>query len=213
MTHHASFNPRPIIEFLTLTARLKAELRHCSDSTGIRRESVAEHCFQMSLFALLVHTHLEKAVDITRLLKLCICHDLVEAVVGDTPYEEGADRFEKRQREEEGLTVLIEKLPPELATEIHDLWHEFEECKTLEARCAKALDNLEAQLQHNIAPIDAWEEREYSMVFTKMDRWCLHDAALTALCDAIKKDASLKMQAAGIRVSDYMHPQEPERRD
>lgn len=203
MTGKSNFNPRPIIEFLSLTARLKAELRHCCDSTGTRVESVAEHCFQMSLFALLVHTNLQEAVDITRLLKLCLCHDLVEAVVGDTPYVEGADRSDKRQREEAGLKVLIEKLPPELATEVHDLWYEFEDCKTLEARCAKALDNLEAQLQHNIAPIDTWEEREYSMVFTKMDRWCDHDAALSALCNAIKEDASLKMEAAGIQLSNY----------
>ncbi len=99
--------------------------------------------------------------------------------------------------------MLIEKLPPELAHEVYDLWHEFEDCKTVEARCAKALDNLEAQLQHNMAPITTWEEREFPMVFTKMDKWCDHDAALRALCDVIKQDASLKMEAAGINPSQY----------
>lgn len=131
MTNRSEFDPRQIIEFLNLTARLKAEVRHCCDSTGTRAESVAEHCFQMSLFALSVHRYLEGNVDVTRLLKLCICHDLVEAIVGDTPYVEGADRASKRQREEDGLKLLIEKLPPELAQEVYDLWHEFEDCKTV----------------------------------------------------------------------------------
>ncbi len=123
MTNRPEFDPRQIIDFLNLTARLKSELRHCCDATGTRAESVAEHCFQMSLLALLVHRYLEGSVDVTRLLKLCICHDLVEALVGDTPYIEGADHASKRQREEEGLKVLIEKLPSELAHEVYDLWH------------------------------------------------------------------------------------------
>jgi putative hydrolase of HD superfamily len=189
---------RQLVDFLKLTARLKSELRHCTDATGNRAESVAEHCFQMSLFALLIHQYLEDKVDVTRLLKLCIVHDLVEAIVGDTPYVDGADRSLKRQREEEGLRQLVDKLPPPLALELHDLWHEFEDCRTPEARCAKALDNLEAQLQHNIAPITSWEDREFPMVFTKMDKWCTHDAALKALCETIKQDACGKMEAAGI---------------
>lgn len=203
MEHQSQFDPRQIVDFLNLTARLKSEVRHCCDSTGKRPESVAEHCFQMSLFALLVHRYLEGNVDVVRLLKLCLCHDLGEAIVGDTPYVEGADHASKRQREEEGLKLLIEKLPSELAREVYDLWHEFEDCRTIEARCAKALDNLEAQLQHNIAPIGTWEEREFPMVLSKMDKWCGHDAALRALCETIKKDACLKMEAAGINPADH----------
>jgi putative hydrolase of HD superfamily len=210
MTQKPNFDPRQIIDFLSLTARLKSELRHCTDATGKRAESVAEHCFQMSLFALLVHQYLEGTVDVTRLLKLCISHDLVEAIVGDTPYVDGADRSQKRQREENGLRQLIEKLPPALGLELHDLWHEFEDCRTPEARCAKALDNLEAQLQHNIAPLSSWEEREFPMVFTKMDKWCNHDAALKALCETIKQDACVKMEASGIDPSQHM-PQEIKR--
>ena len=49
MRDRSGFAPRQIIDFLKLTARLKSEIRHCCDSTGARAESVAEHCFQMSL--------------------------------------------------------------------------------------------------------------------------------------------------------------------
>lgn len=203
MTDRSVFDPRQIVDFLMLTARLKSELRHCCDAAGTRAESVAEHCFQMTLFAFLVDRYLEGRIDTFRLLKLCICHDLVESIVGDTWYVEGADQALKREREENGLKVLSSKLPTELAEELCDLWHEFEDCLTLEARCAKALDNLEAQLQHNIAPIESWEPREYMLVFTKMDRWCGHDQALKALCEVIKRDACLKMEAAGINLAEY----------
>jgi 5'-deoxynucleotidase YfbR-like HD superfamily hydrolase len=107
MTTRPEFDPRQIIDFLNLTARLKSELRHCCDSTDTRAGSVAEHCFQMSLFTLLVHRYLDGNVDVARLLKLCICHDLVEAIAGDTPHVEGADRTSKRQKEEEGRMLRV----------------------------------------------------------------------------------------------------------
>lgn len=198
-----SFNSRAVVDFLTLCARLKSETRHCCDETGLRQESVAEHCFQMTLFALTVSRYLENQVDVLKLIKLCICHDLAEVVVGDTPYVDGADRAAKRTMEEEGLERLLEGLSPEMAQEIRELWLEYEECKSLEARCAKALDNLEAQLQHNIAPLSTWEEREFPMVFTKIDKWCAHDAALKALCETIKADACSKMLAAGVDPDRY----------
>jgi putative hydrolase of HD superfamily len=198
------FNPREVLDFLYLSARLKSEVRHCCDASGERPESVAEHCFLMTLFAFSVHRYLEHPVDVTRLIKLCICHDLAEAVVGDTPFVDGADTAAKRQREREGLRTLVANLPAGLAQEITELWEEFEDNKTLEARCAKALDNLEAQLQHNIAPLSTWEEREFPMVFTKMDKWCAHDAALQALCEAIKADASAKMRAEGRDPAEYV---------
>lgn len=198
MTAVEQFDPRAILDFLHVSARLKSELRHCTDGSGERKESVAEHCFQMTLLALTVHRYLEHRVDLTRLIKLCICHDLVEAIAGDVPYVEGADKSEKVKREQEAMDLLVAMLPGDLGLEIKELWYEFEECVTMEAKCAKALDNLEAQLQHNIAPLNTWEEREFPMVFTKMDKWCVHDSTLKALCEAIKDDACGKMEAEGI---------------
>lgn len=198
------FNPREVLDFLYLSAKLKSEVRHCCDASGTRLESVAEHCFLMTLFAFSIHRYLEHPVDVTRLIKLCICHDLAEAVVGDTPFVEGADTTSKREKEREGLKTLVANLPEELAREISGLWEEYEDHKTPEARCAKALDNLEAQLQHNIAPLITWEEREFSMVFTKMDKWCAHDAALRELCETVRADAVAKMTAEGRDPSLYM---------
>src|SRR5436305_9327236 len=76
---------RRILEFLGLSERLKRELRHSWLSDG-RRESVAEHTWQMALVALLAYRHLEHPVDIGRVLKIILPHDLAAALAGAVPY-------------------------------------------------------------------------------------------------------------------------------
>src|SRR6516164_8533328 len=76
-----------IIQVLTLAERLKFELRHSYTSAG-RQESVAEHCWRMSLMAVLIEPLLTEKVDTARLLKMIIIHDLVEAEAGDVPATE-----------------------------------------------------------------------------------------------------------------------------
>ena len=67
-----------ILETLRLAERLKSELRHSWTSSG-RRESVAEHSYQMALMAVLLHPHLERSVDLCHVLQMALVHDLVEA--------------------------------------------------------------------------------------------------------------------------------------
>ena len=80
------------------------------------------------------------------------------------------------------------------------LWYEFEEAKTAEARFARALDNLEVQIQHNLAQFETWEEIEYDLVYNKMDKYCKYDPFLKELCNKIKEEAEDKMIEGGIDV-------------
>src|SRR5215470_13295866 len=92
-----------ILDFLALSERLKLELRHSWLSDG-RRESVAEHSWQMALMALLVHRQLAAPVDLGRVLKLVLVHDLVEAEVGDVPFFDTGERKQnKAAREREAI--------------------------------------------------------------------------------------------------------------
>ncbi|WP_407112442.1 HD family hydrolase [Bradyrhizobium sp. LMG 9283] len=189
-----------ILQFLALSERLKRELRHSWLSDG-RRESVAEHTWQMALLALLGYRYLEQPVDIGRVLKMIIVHDLVEAIAGDVPYFENGSRKQlKAERERAAIDEIRAELGAETGQELHDLWHEFEARSTLEAKYASALDHLEVQIQHNLAGIDTWEPIEYDLVYTKMSDRCAHDAFLTALCDAVRGQAESKMLAASIDV-------------
>lgn len=187
-----------ILGFLALSERLKIELRHSWLSDG-RRESVAEHSWQMALMALLMHRHLEKPVDIEKTLKMILVHDLVETEVGDVPFFDTGERKRlKAAREQQAIEKIRGALAPETGREIYDLWQEYEAKATAEARFATALDHLEVQVQHNLADFATWEPVEYDLVYTKMDAPCAADPFLAAFCAAVKEQAERKMQAAGI---------------
>ncbi len=183
---------RNLLVFLNLSAKLKDELRHSWTSTG-RQESVAEHTWQMAIMALLLHSHLDKnnEVDLMKVLKMVLIHDLPEAIVGDLPcFQTDVSKQQKYENEYAAVNQLRSMLENnEFGNEIHNLWMEFEEGETPESKFAKALDNLEVQIQHNMAPLDTWEPVEYELAMTKMDPFCSYDPFLERLCSGVKKDA------------------------
>jgi len=191
---------KAILNVLKLAERLKFELRHSWLSNG-RQESVAEHCWQMALVAILVHGSLEHPIDLEKALKMIIIHDLVEAEAGDVPFfETGPHKEAKSSLECEAIENIRRMLGDETGDEIYSLWHEFEAGETAEAKFVKALDNLEVQIQHNFADLNTWEEIEYDLVYTKMDKHCQHDAFLQIICGAVKHEAETKMLAGGVDV-------------
>jgi len=187
-----------ILNLLKLAEKLKSELRHSWLSSG-RRESVAEHSWQMALMALLVHRHLEKPVNLEHVLKMILVHDLVEAEAGDIPFFENSSRKDQKyQREQEAIENIRNMIDPKTGQEFYNLFQEFELSESPEAKLAKALDNLEVQIQHNHADFSSWEEIEYDLVYNKMDTPCSHDSFLKELCDAVKSQAEDKMQKNGV---------------
>lgn len=191
---------RTVLDFLALSERLKRELRHCWLSDG-RQESVAEHSWQMALMALLTHRQLEQPVDIGKALKMILTHDLVEAETGDVPFFEQSERRERKaERENAAIETIRTRLDGPIGQELYELWQEYEAKETAEARFASALDQLEVQIQHNLADLSTWTPIEYDLVYTKMDRHCAYDPFLADLCEEIKADAETKMRAGGIDV-------------
>jgi putative hydrolases of HD superfamily len=187
-----------LLDFLALAERLKTELRHSWLSSG-RQESVAEHCFQMALMALLVHRHLAQPIDLCKTLQMILVHDLVEAEAGDVPFfDDSGRRAQKPARERAAIESIRRRLGPPLGQEFHDLWQEFQDKATAEARLATALDHLEVQIQHNLAALESWTPAEYDLVYTKMDAPCAYDPFLDGLCQAVKDQADVKMRAAGV---------------
>lgn len=135
-----------LLDFLRRAERLKDTVRSGYTSEG-RRESVAEHTWRLCLMALVLHGRFPD-VDFARLIKICIVHDLAEAVGGDIPAPEQLGADGKAERERRDLLGLLESLPPRQRGEITALWDEYEAAATPEARLAKALDKLETLLQH-----------------------------------------------------------------
>ena len=119
--------------------------------------------------AVLMEPHLTQNVDMARLPKLIIIHDLVEAEAGDIPVldviRNPALRVIKQQRETQAIDNLCDQLGELLGKAIYELWHEFEAKATYKAQVANAFDKLEVQLKHNHADLSTWEEIEYDLTY------------------------------------------------
>jgi putative hydrolase of HD superfamily len=142
---------RGILDFLRAAEALKVNTRSAHTSTG-QRESVAEHTWRLCLMAIVLAPSVPE-VDFARLVRICIVHDLGEAIGGDIPAPEQARRASsgqahKAEDERRDLVQLVAPLPATLRDEIVSLWDEYEAAATPEARLAKALDKLETILQH-----------------------------------------------------------------
>ncbi len=141
-----------VLAFLRATERLKVETRSAYTSSG-RAESVAEHTWRVCLMAALLAPEFPD-VDMARVVRICIVHDLGEAIGGDVPAPEQARRAAagaatgKGEAERLDLLTLLAPLPERLRAMVAELWEEYEAAATPEARLAKALDKLETILQH-----------------------------------------------------------------
>jgi putative hydrolase of HD superfamily len=141
-----------VLDFLRASERLKATHRSAYTSEG-ELESVAEHTWRLCLMALVVAPEFPM-VDFAKLVKICLVHDLGEAIGGDVPAPEQARRRAagvatgKGWDERRDLLTLLQPLPSRTQDEIVALWDEYEAAQTPEAKLAKALDKLETIMQH-----------------------------------------------------------------
>jgi len=191
-----------VLEVIKLGEKLKYELRHSWLSNG-RQESVAEHTWRVSLMAVLIEPYLEQKVDMAKLLKMIIIHDLVEAEATDVPAFDTMNNAKIKKQKELNELKAIENikntLQGDLGLEVYNLWIEFENKQTFEAKVANALDKLEAQIQHNEADIDTWLDIEYKMSFL-LDKLTNFNQTLNLLKDIIEEEAESKLVAAGVEI-------------
>jgi len=135
------------LAFLREAERLKSVLRSGFTSSG-RAESTAEHSWRLTLMALVFADELP-GLDLARVLKLCVVHDLGEAIHGDIPAIHQHAHPDKAAQERADLQTLTRDLDAALRADIIALWDEYEAAATPEAKAVKAFDKLETILQHN----------------------------------------------------------------
>lgn len=150
-------------DLVHLAERLKDNTRHCVTSQG-RAESVAEHSWRLAFMAMLLKGEVEN-IDLGRVLEMCILHDLGEAMTGDIPsfWKTEADE----QKEESGIFDLVDTLPEPLQSHWRALFLEMQALESKEAKLYKALDKLEAVIQHNESPLESWLplEKELNLIY------------------------------------------------
>ena len=184
--------PRELLDILTVAERLKDVTRHCYTSGG-RHESVAEHCWMMTLMAFLMKEEFPEA-DMDKVIRMCIIHDLGEAFTGDIPvFNKTAEDEEK---EESLLRAWVRSLPKEKADEMLSLYEEMDARETLEAKIYKTIDGLEAVIQHNFSDISTWLPNEYQLNQTYAQERVGFSAYLTELREQMRKDTLQKIENA-----------------
>jgi len=180
-----------IHEFLHVIEGLKKLLRHSWLSDG-RRESVAEHTWRMAIMALVLADQLDFKVDLAKVLKMVLIHDLGEVYAGDA-WAFNKQPGDKYSNELAGYKKLTKNLPKKVGTEIIELWTEFEARETNEAKFAVALDKLEVLIQHNEADLATWAEKEFDFNYYYAYDKVVFSKVLTVFRDLVLEETIAKL--------------------
>ncbi len=184
---------RMLLDFMSLAEKLKCNTRHSWTSDG-RHESVAEHTCRLCIFAWLVKEEFPQ-LSMDHVMKLCLFHDLGEAVTGDVPCFEKKDCH--REAEDEGIKKAASMLPEKYEKELLEMFRELDENKTEEAKLVHALDKMEAVIQHNEAPIDTWIPLEYDLQLQYGQEQAKAFPYLAELRRAVEEDTRRKILQSG----------------
>jgi putative hydrolase of HD superfamily len=166
-----------VLAFLREAERLKTVTRSGWTSEG-ERESVAEHTWRLCLMAMLLYGG-SPDIDLARLLRMCLVHDLGEALSGDVPAPAQQAAAPKAGQERADLLRLTAPLPAALRDDIVRLWDEYEAAASPEARVAKGLDKLETILQHTQGKNPADFDYGFNLAYGR--RYTAGDPLLEAL--------------------------------
>lgn len=144
------------IDFLIEIDRLKHVLRRAFLPGSDRNENTAEHSWHLAMAALVLADYAAAPVDLARVVRMALVHDIVEIDAGDTFFFDTAGTLDKAEREERAAERLFGLLPPEQAAGFRAAWEEFEQRQTPEARFAAALDRFLPVLHNYLTEGRAW---------------------------------------------------------
>ena len=178
------------LDFLHLAEGLKNRTRHSVSSQG-REESVAEHSWRLALMAMLLGQEFPQ-LNMSRVVEMCLIHDLGEAVTGDIP---AFVKTQENRRAERAVVADITRMLPETERAyFQELYREMEAMESGEAKLYKALDRCEALLQHNEAPLPSWLALEYELQMVYGQEECQAFPFTAALRERLRQDSLEKIE-------------------
>ncbi len=146
------------LAFLKEIDRLKSVVRLSPLIDRSRRENSAEHSWHLAMYALVLAEHANGTVDVLRVVKMLLIHDIVEIDAGDVPFHMPATHVGQAEREQLAAERIFSLLPDAQASEFRELWHEFEAAESDDARFAKALDRFQPMLHNAATDGGTWVE-------------------------------------------------------
>jgi putative hydrolase of HD superfamily len=159
VSHDQKDRFRQQIEFILEVDKLKNVLRKTILMDRSRRENSAEHSWHIALTVLILSEYAKDPdVDLFRVIKILLVHDLIEIDAGDTYCYDDQGRKDQARREKSAADRIFNLLPADQARTLRELWDEFEERKTTESKFANALDRLQPFLHNYFTEGQIWQE-------------------------------------------------------
>ncbi|MBQ2981072.1 MAG: HD domain-containing protein [Lachnospiraceae bacterium] len=127
---------------------------------ALRKENDAEHGWHLAIMTMLLSEYANEKIDIGRTIEMVVIHDVVEIDAGDTYAYDDAGNSTKAEREKKAADRIFGMLSPEQGQYFMDLWLEFEEASTPEAKFATAIDSVQPLMLNDASNGLAWREHE-----------------------------------------------------
>lgn len=150
------------LEFVLELDKEKKIGRQTYLSDASRKENDAEHAWHLALMIMVLSEYADEHIDVFRTMCMAVIHDVIEIDAGDTYAYDAAGNKTKRERELKAAKRLFQILPEDQARYFRELWDEFEEAKTPEARFAHAMDGLQPIMLNHATDGLAWREHQVS---------------------------------------------------
>lgn len=160
------------IKFLIEIDKMKNVLRQTLLTDKSRRENDAEHSWHFATMAMILYEYADQSkVDLYRVLKMALIHDLVEIYAGDTFAYDISGNETKKEREDLAAEKLFSMLPEDQGKEIRDLWEEFDDMQTPDSKYASAIDRLQPFINNYVTEGHTWKLGNVTsnMVYKRMD--------------------------------------------
>lgn len=157
------------IDFIKEIDKIKYIQRRTKLFNSDRRENDAEHSWHLAMMAIVLSEHSDYEIDLLKVIKMVLIHDIVEIDAGDTFIYDQNKNHENTEEELKSAKRIFGILPKEQAEEFIRIWTEFEEGKSNEAKFARTMDRLEPLLQNVSNDGGTWKEFgvKYQTVYDK----------------------------------------------
>ncbi len=146
------------VDFIKEIDKIKYIQRKSRLFNSDRRENDAEHSWHLAVMAIVLAEHSDKPIDLLKVLKMVLIHDIVEIDAGDTFFYSSTENHDNREEELAAAKRIFGILPKDQAEELIAIWNEFEDAETDEAKFAKSLDRFEPLLQDAVNDGGSWVE-------------------------------------------------------
>ena len=158
------------IKFAIAIDEMKNIFRRNLIADGSRRENDAEHSWHLAMLAMLLEEYSAEKVNVERVLKIALVHDLIEVYAGDTFAYDAKGNEDKHAREVQAADKLFGMLDPVQGAEIRALWDEFEAMETAESRYANAIDRIQPLILNYLTDGHTWKMGVTSaQIYKRMD--------------------------------------------